>query len=186
MQKNTKIFSIPVIVAIVALASVAMISELETQEKVVQVISGSMPNYTLEQLASGTKYAIAGQVKQITPIEVITERMPLTIFSDVVIKVKKDLNGLYDKEEITVRIQGGTVDNLQTISDHSAEFEVGQRVLFFVAEKDPESMWGDNYYVAGGYLGKYTLDNNGNAHRDRINDSIGEENLISKIQKSRD
>lgn len=185
MQKNTKILSIPVIVAIVALASVVMITELETQEKVVQVVSGSMPNYTLEQLSSGTEYAIVGKVKQITPVALTTERMELTIFSDVVVKVKEDLNGLYDEEEITVRIHGGTVDNLQTISKPSAEFEVGEKVLFFVADKELDSMWGDNYYVAGGYLGKYKLDDNGNASRDKINDSTGKIDLISKIKEYR-
>ena len=193
MQKNTKTLSISAIIAIVAIASVSLTTvdfsnqqtELETQEKIVQVISGSMPNYTLEQLASGTKYAIIGKVTQITPIAVETERMEETVFSDVVVKVKEDLNGLYDKKEISVRIEGGTVDNLQTISEVTAEFEVGEKVLFFVADKDPDSMWGDNYYVAGGYLGKYSLDDNGNAHRDKINDSIGEKDLVSKIKKFR-
>jgi len=193
MQKNTKTLSISAIIAIVAIASVSLTTvdfssqqtELETQETIVQTISGSMPAYTLEELASGTKYAIIGTVKQITPIAVETERMEETIFSDVVVKVKEDLNDLYDQKEISVRIQGGTVDNLQTISEPSAEFEVGEKALFFVADKEPDSMWGDNYYVAGGYLGKYKLDDNGNAHRDKINDSIGEQDLVSKIKKYR-
>ncbi|MBS1268836.1 MAG: hypothetical protein MAG458_01570 [Nitrosopumilus sp.] len=193
MQKNTKTLSISAIIAIVAIASVSLTTvdfssqqtELETQETIVQTISGSMPAYTLEELASGTKYAIIGTVKQITPIAVESERMQQTIFSDVVVKVKEDLNGLYDQKEISVRIQGGTIDNLQTISEPSAEFEVGEKVLFFVADKEPDSMWGDNYYVAGGYLGKYKLDDNGNAHRDKINDSIGEQDLVSKIKKFR-
>lgn len=193
MQKNTKTLTISAIIAIVAIASVSLSTvdfsnqqaELATQEKIVQVIHGSMPAYTVDQLSSGTKYAIIGTVKEITPIAVETERMEKTIFSDVVVKVKEDLNGLYDEKEITVRIQGGTVDNLQTISDPSAEFVVGEKVLFFVADKEPDSMWSDNYYVAGGYLGKYKLDDNGNAHRDKINDSIGEKDLVSKIKKSR-
>ena len=152
MHKNTKTFSISAIIVIVAIASVSLTidfsnrqAELETQEKIVQTVEGSMPAYTLEELSIGTKYAITGTVKQITPIVVKSERMEPTIFSDVVIKVKEDLNGLYDKKEISVRIQGGTIDNLQTVSDPSAEFEVGERVLFFVADKEPDSMWGDNY-----------------------------------------
>lgn len=192
MQKNTKTISLAAIVAIIGIASISIAtldtsfeeSGMNTQEITTQVIRGSMPNYSLEDLASGTKYAIVGTVKQITPVIVETDRMNPTVFSDVVVKVQKDLNGDYDQKEITVRIQGGTLGDMVTISHVSANFEMNQRVLFFVPEKDLDSIWSDNYYVAGGYLGKYTLDD-GNAIRDSINDSISEDELVSKIQKVR-
>lgn len=31
------------------------------------------------------------------------------------------------------------------------------RVLLFIANKEPNTIWGDNYYLAGMKLGKYSL-----------------------------
>ena len=193
MQKNTKTTSILAVIAIVAISSISVAvvdfsnqqTELEAQEIIVQTISGAMPNYSLEELAGETKYAIIGNVKEITSIIVETDRMNETVFSDVVITVKNDLAGKYEKEEISVRIQGGTVGNFTTISEPSAKFIVGDDVLFFVADKEPDSMWGDNYYVAGGYLGKYHLSDDGIAHRDKILDSVATEDLIATIKQIR-
>ena len=193
VQKNTKTVSILAVIAAIAISSISMTAvgsssqqaELESQERVIQAISGSMPNYSLEELAGETAYAIIGNVKEITPVVVETERMSATVFSDVVITVKEDLADRYEKEEITVRIQGGIAGDLETISEPSAKFTAGDDVLFFVAEKEPDSMWGDNYYVAGGYLGKYQLGDDGIAHRDKVLDSVATEELISAIKQIR-
>lgn len=196
MQKNKKILSLAAMIAIVGItSSVITINEvsnetmqLETHELVIQEIKGSMDNYTLEELASGTKYAIIGTVKQITPV--IIEKNSgehgnyKTVFSDIKIQVEQDLNGLYTEKEISVRIQGGQVGNLKTIAELNPTFKVNERALFFVADKEPDSIWGDNYYVAGLHLGKYNL-NDGEANREKINEKQSERDLVSKIQSIR-
>lgn len=197
MQKNTKTISLAAMIAIIGIASsviaINQVSnetmQLQSQELVIQTIQGSMDNYTLEELASGTKYAIIGTVKQITPVlienQVSDQRETVkTVFSDVVVMVQKDLNGNYNEKEITVRIQGGQVDHLKTVAVLMPTFEKNERVLFFVAEKEPNSIWGDNYYVAGLYLGKYNL-NDGEATQDITDKKYIESDLVSKIQQVR-
>ena len=196
MQKNTKTISLAAMIAIVGIAtSVIAINEvsnettqLATQELVIQEIKGSMDNYTLEELASGTKYAIIGKVKQVTPVIVEKNadehRKYKTIFSDVKIQVEKDLNNLYSEDIISVRIQGGQIGNLKTVAELNPTFKVNERVLFFVADKEPNSIWGDNYYVAGLHLGKYSL-SDGDANREKVNDKQTERDLVSKIQTIR-
>lgn len=193
MQKNTKTASILAVLTVVIVSFISLTAidwsdqqiESETQEMVVQVISGSMPNYSLEKLTNGAEYIIIGNVEEIRPVVVETERMKATVFSDVVITVKEDLANKYAEKEISVRIEGGTVDSLKTISEPSAKFTIGDNVLFFVAEKEPDSMWGDNYYVAGGYLGKYNLSDDDTAHRDKIPGSVDTEDLITVIKQIR-
>jgi len=195
-KNNTPKISLATMIAIIGIAtSIIAINEISnetsqlgTQELVIQEIKGSMDNYTLEELASGANYAIIGTVKQITPVivekNIDENRKYKTIFSDVEIQVEKDLNGLYTDDTISVRIQGGQSGNLKVVSELDPTFEVNELALFFVADKEPNSIWGDNYYVAGLHLGKYSL-SDGDANREKVGDRQTERDLISKIQTIR-
>lgn len=158
-------------------------SAVETST-VVQTIHGSSHIYPLDVLAKGTKYAIIGTVKEITPVLSQYDEKKKMVFSDISIKVERDLNGEYEGKTITVRIQGGEKDGYKTITDFNAEFELDERILIFVPEKEPESIWGDNYYVAGLQQGKFSLVD-GQAYGVHYRDGIGEQNLVSAIQTYR-
>ena len=94
------------------------------------------------------------------------------------------MNGEYPDKEISVRIHGGQLGELRTVAHLSPSFKQNERVLFFVADKEPNSIWEDNYYVAGLHLGKYSL-TDGDANREKIDDKQTERDLISKIQSIR-
>lgn len=86
---------------------------------------------------------------------------------------------------ITVRIQGGQVGDATTISHIDASFEEGEHVLVFVAGPEPESIWGDNYYVAGMLTGKYTIDDFGKAEKQLDPEKKNESDLKDEIKKHR-
>lgn len=183
MNRKISLLSIIAIAAIgtVGLMSMNSESELSTTDQVVDHVQGTMMNYSVEELSKGTPYAIIGKVIQISPVLVKTE-IGEKVFSDVTVKVQKDLNGNYDKKEITVRVLGGETETRKTISDFSPTFEKNEKVLFFVAEKEPNSIYGDNYYVAGVAVGKYSIQND-----KAVKHSTGEikdlTDIVSKIQK---
>jgi len=189
MQKKSKITTLAAVLAIFAISTTIIVNNtnennIESQ-KIVTTIHGSMPNYTLEMLAAGTEYAIIGEVQKIKPVIVETHTMGPLVYSDVLVKVEKDLNKKYSDRKITVRIQGGELGDRKTISDSMPTFKIGERVMFFVPEKEPDSIWGDNYYVAGFYQGKYSL-SDGHATRNVVNDQVDEKELISQIKQIRD
>lgn len=63
------------------------------------------------------------------------------------------------------------------VSEIYPEFEVGETVFIFVGDKENDSIYGDNYYVAGLQHGKYNLDVDGQAtNKDPARD-ITEERL---------
>lgn len=49
------------------------------------------------------------------------------------------------------------------VVDGAPDFKIGEPVFVLVAEKEPGSIYGNNYYVAGMQHGKYSLDEAGNA-----------------------
>lgn len=75
-------------------------------------------------------------------------------------------------------------DNTKVVSDTAPKFEIDEKIFLFVAEKEPDSIYGDNYYVAGLELGKYNL-NDGEANREKINEKQSERDLVSKIKSIR-
>lgn len=181
MQNKTKI-SMMAIVAILGISTgvYAMNNDAIGNENYVK---GSLPNYSLEELSIGATHAIIGEVKTITPIQVERENRNY-IFSDVVLSVERDLFGDYNQKEITVRIQGGQLNDLSTVAYDDASFNLNERVLVFVAGPEPESIWKDSYYVAGLTHGKYNLSNEKASQSDFVS-SISESDLISQIQSHR-
>ena len=189
MQNKYKTTSFAAIIVAFTIASIALVntdvsSQIETHEEYVSSIDGSMPNYSLDTLAKVAEYAIIGKVVKITPTVVETHTMPPAVYSDVLVEVERDLNDKYQDKTISVRIQGGEKDGVKTTADLNPKFAIGERVFFFVPEKDSASIWGDNYYVAGLYQGKYSLVD-GKANRDIYEDSIHQTELFSKVQQIR-
>lgn len=185
MMKITikKSITLTAMVAVIGVAGLLFgLDENQAQTNYTE-IRGSMENYSVDFLAQNTPYAIVGLVKQITPI-IVEDEGSKRVFSDITLDVQKDLNGNYKEKQITVRISGGSVDGITTVSDVDADFQKNERVLIFVAEKEPDSIWGDNYYVAGLYQGKFKL-SNGNAYGHEFENGIVENDLIAKIQKAR-
>ena len=183
MDKKILVLSIAVI-AVFGTSGLMLFSEqtlTQNENQTVDQMKGTLKNYSVEELAAGTPYAIVGEVKQITPILVDTE-IGERVFSDVTIQVQQDLNNKYSEKEIIVRVLGGEVETRKTISHFSPTFEQNEKVLFFVAEKEPNSIYGDNYYVAGLSVGKYSIQQD-IAVKSSSGESTDLSEIVSKIQK---
>lgn len=178
------------IIAIIGVAVLTMNSQTtlvpEKLEKKTIVADGILQPFSVDDLAKRSQYQIIGQVESITPTSAMTdEKHSVTrVFSDVVIKVEKDLSGRYTNDKISVRIMGGETNTIKMISEMDAEFSVGERVLVFVADKEPKSIWGNNYYIAGLKLGTYDLVD-GKAIGPEYPRGIKENQLITKIQQAK-
>jgi hypothetical protein len=106
------------------------------------------------------------------------------IFSDVTITVEEDLKK-NAQNTITVRTIGGqmTIERpdgkqeiVTVVSDTYPVFTPGERVIVFINDKEPHTVWGDNYYIAGAKLGKYEL-KGGKAYGSEYENGINETEL---------
>lgn len=142
---------------------------------------------SLEDLAESAEFVVIGDVTEISPL------VPgyLLSFSDgydrfqfdVTLSIENDLDGKYVKDTIVFRIMDSRDDFGMYIED-AQNFEVGERVLVFIGEKEPDSVMGDAYLVYGVTQGKYLLQD-GTAFGSDFPEGIDEDELVSKIKNIR-
>ena len=130
----------------------------QEDEKIDLNAVAEVPPFTPEFLANHTRHAIHGIVTEIEvqPVEFNDAGLP-NVFTHVRIAVFEDLKGVYDEAFIVVRVQGGETDEYRSTVEGAPVFKLGETVLVFVDDKDPDSIYGDNYYVAGLQNGKYSI-----------------------------
>lgn len=171
---------------IVAIAAVsigtisATTQESQVEPQIIQRVSSSMVDATLEQIGDYADYAIVGTVLNITPViyvdpdraaqKAIVEKQQFAegemslivlekeILTDVKIKVEEDLFGKYNEKFITVRVPGGEIPTQKTIHEQSTPFVKGERVIVFVGNGQSYSISEDNYTVMGLDQGTVRLD----------------------------
>ncbi|CAE6502227.1 MAG: hypothetical protein QXE84_08195 [Candidatus Nitrosotenuis sp.] len=179
--------SIILSIAVISAISIGAFYSLNASEIQTVVIGQSLPDFPVEYLAEKTPYAIQGTVSDMISVPVQYDEVGIAnVFTDVVIKVTKDLNQQYTDDRITVRIQGGQTDKYNFVYESSPTFTIGEKVFIFVAEKEPNSIYGDNYYVAGLQHGKYNLDEEGTAKNKDPNRNTSVKSLEETVKKAKE
>ena len=175
------------IISVVTIAAIAAAIGLSSQvaEKKVILVDGQLPALTVDDLTKKARFIIIGTVAENSePIVSVDDRLAMTkAYTDVIINVDRDLKGEYSDKQIKVRVQGGETDTTKVVSEIDPVYNIGERVLVFVNDKEPSSVWGDNYYTAGMALGKYRLVN-GKAIGEEYPDGIDETTFVSEILKA--
>jgi len=170
----------------VAVLSAGIFSTMGAEAKETIVVSSALPDYPVEFLAENTPYAIKGKVIDLVEVPVQYDAVGIgNVFTDVVIDVTKDLNNKYTDDIITIRVQGGETDTAKYVYESSPAFALGEKVFIFVADKEPESIYGDNYYVAGLQHGKYNMDEPGNAKNKNSDRDMTVKELEDIIKKTK-
>lgn len=137
------------------------------------ILNATMDDRPIEELAAEATHAVFGVVTQVdtvlhntTAINATTingtaingtEPVRETVFTEVTIVVNEDLKGVYNATLMTLRFEGGVVDNLRIINPTAPQFELGEYVFVLVGEPD-----GDGYYpIIGQINGKYVIEGGG-------------------------
>ncbi len=156
----------------------------EIEQKEIVRSGSSMPDYPLDFLARVSPFIIKGTVDDIVFLPLHYDEVGMgNALTAIVINVEKDFNEKYTNNTITVVIQGGETDTTKYVSDSSPEFVIGEKIFVFVADKEPDSIFGDNYYIAGLEQGKFNLDEEGKAINKDPNKSLTLESLIGIINR---
>lgn len=181
MNKQKSIILSLVAIAVIS-AGTFITQNVDTRE--IYMTGSSLPDFSVEFLAANTPFAIKGTVIELSQVPIDEDALVIDVFTDVVVDVDKDLSGKYTDDTITVRIKGGETEAARYVYESSPDFKIGEKVLLLVADKEPDSIYGDNYYVAGLQHGKFTLDD-GQAINKDSNRNISEKSLEDKITKAK-
>ncbi len=112
---------------------------------------GETPGYTIDgALSKYAKYIVIGKVSKTTS-DMYKDNMhsSIKVFNDITLDVEQELTNTYNDKQITFRTLGGSIVGIEADTIPSTKVNVGDRLLVFLADKEPDSIWGDNYYVMG-------------------------------------
>lgn len=108
-------------------------------------------------------------------------------YTDYYLEISTELRGETEEKEVTVRVQGGTVDKYTEIFEHSPTLEVGNTYLVFLYKPGRGGSFnteGDYYYVLGLTQGVFTK--NGNNYSPQNGLTVSTEELQSKVAAKSD
>lgn len=134
---------------------------------VTQHISNVLPAMTQEDLVEQSTLIVRGTVTgQSEPFQIAPANGgDPSNFIDYTVSVTEVLRGDPNKQSVTVRVEGGTVNGMSTVCDEAAELPQNTELLLYLYAPNMGMLFnteGDYYYVTGMYRGVYTLNTSGN------------------------
>ncbi len=107
----------------------------------------------------------------------------IKMFNDITLDVEQELTNTYNDKQITFRTHGNYIVGIEA-DTISSKVNVGDRLLVFLADKEPDSIWGDNYHVMGLTDGIFKIVD-GKVYGKKYPDGIPLEEVIQIITKTR-
>lgn len=170
----------------IALPAIAVVAAMFAMPFVLPIdvsIDGLEQEFTIEQLTDRTQIIVIGEVVDSKSDVTFKENNPMKpyVWTKTYVKPIKFIKGFDGSDLLEVKTSGGTFNNIKHDSDDPT-FQKGGKVLLFL-NKEPESVYGDSYYVSGVTQGKYHLIN-GKAENQNEKRSTVEAVLIDKINNA--
>lgn len=127
-----------------------------------QVVSGSLEELTQHEIITRSSLVAIGSISEVSDpfqIKPVGGGDP-SVFTDYSLQISDVLRGEPDSDMVSVRVQGGTTDNLTTIVEEAPELEVGQEYLLFLYQPGRGGSYnteGDYYYITGVNQGAFEV-----------------------------
>ena len=137
---------------------------------------------TDEELIANVDMIVQGTASHSEPIELFygSDSKTPKIYTKWFIETDTIYKGESNSKFVEALMPGGEKNGFTTLIDHAPHIEDGDQVILFL-NKDPESVFGDNYVIAGPAIGTYVIHND-IATNENPEKAILETELISKIQ----
>lgn len=137
---------------------------------------------TDEELIQNSDMIVKGTLVNSETVELFYGADPKTpkIYTKWTISPDTVFKGESDSKYIEALMPGGEKEGFATIVDHVPDMHKGDVVILFL-NKDPESVFGDNYVIAGPVAGTYLV-RDGIATNEISDKTASEGEIIAKIQ----
>lgn len=205
MKNNTKygIFVLGAL-SLIMLSSLVLADSSQDNSKLANDINkstniciyASLVPYTPHDLDNNSMLVIKGTVKEILPPKwnTVNGKQPNKsvddlnpndlIYTDVIVSVDKYLKKPSSSNEITVRVIGGTIEDISMTTDYEPSFKTGEKVLLYLSKDQytaTNNVGSEHLVVTGCLQGKFTLTDNGKA----VNpyETFSQDELLSTITK---
>jgi hypothetical protein len=154
----------------------------------VEIVSGIIIPYTLDELIESADVIVSGTVIDILPSkegQLLKNDNRTLIYTDVIIKVQTYLKGQTGYDTIAVRTRGGQVGDKVIIAEDEPEFDIGEQVLLYLAFLDigeaPEGMNMQSVLKLDTTQGKAVIKGDTVINADKDNSILSIQELTEKI-----
>jgi hypothetical protein len=130
-------------------------------------------SWNMESMSRHAEYIVIGRVIDYYKFKYKFNEYINEPHAIVQIEIEQELTNNYDDKIISYR------------SMDYGWIEPDDRVLVFISEKDPNSIWGDNYYLMGGPNGLYKIIG-GKVYGQDLREGLELDNVIDNINKYRE
>lgn len=152
-------------IVVIAMVTVGAITCIENLSGKTVYISGSIVEKSLDDLyEQSTLIAFGSITGKSEAFQIKNVSGSIANFTDYYFQLDNTLRGNAERDTITVRIQGGTVDNYTEIYEFSPDLKIGNKYLLFLYKPGRGGAYnteGDYYYVLGLTQGSFYEDNTG-------------------------
>ena len=128
-------------------------------------ISGSLVKRDIDDLFEKSSLAVIGTVTgQSEAFQIEHVSGGVRNFTDYYFTIENTLRGSAETQTVTIRIQGGTVDDYTEIFEHSPDLKLGEEYLVFLYKPGRGGNYnteGDYYYILGQTQGVFTQESSG-------------------------
>jgi hypothetical protein len=157
-----------------------------------EIASGIIIPFTLNQIIEGADVIISGTVSDILPSEegpLLRDNDDTFIYTDVIINVNTCYIGQVEYDTIAIRTRGGRIGNNVLIDENSPEFKIGEQVVLYLADLDigkpPDGMSMESVYKVYTTQGKALIQGDIVIHEDKDNSILSLQELIERISTVR-
>ncbi|MDP4144956.1 MAG: hypothetical protein Q8936_10825 [Bacillota bacterium] len=128
----------------------------------------------LSEVVASSELIVKGKVSKITPVEVHS-----MIFTDYEINVDEALKGKTQK--VTVRLTGGTLNNIEQIADGIKQLDKDQEYIFCLQKVYPDDDSSNLYSPIGALQGIFSVDELSNG-KVKIKDFNKQNNIENSVK----
>ncbi len=152
-----------------------MLQDVHTEaENIESYIPGYMGDgyFTLDNMSRFARYIVIGTVVDETTNPYNVRDKIEEYHSGITVNIDTDLTGMYNDKMI------------HFVGPSTNWVKAGDKILVFLADKEPNSVWGDNYYIIGGLYGLFKVIDS-KVYGEILPDGLVLEDAIKVIEEAR-
>jgi hypothetical protein len=185
MRSKVIVLSILLTIAVSAvIVAVIFSSNKANKEPNTVYVSGLLVPKNIDQLISQSRIIVRGTIDSVSDaFQIKHVSDSISNFTDYTVAVDSVLRGEAQENDITVRVQGGTVNGYTELHEQSPVLQEGKEYLLFLYHPGRGGSYntdGDYYYVLGLVQGVFTEDAEGN-YIPQLGDAISSDALQAKL-----
>ena len=123
------------------------VQTIEAENKVESYTPGYIGDgyFTLDNMSRSARYIVIGTVVDEAPNPYQVRDKIEEYHSGITVNIDIEITGMYNDKMI------------HFVGPSTKWVKVGDKILVFLADKEPDSVWGDNYYIIGGLYGLFKV-----------------------------